>query len=386
MASRKSSIGLILLLYAAGLGAAAQLGKIATSFPMLRDAYPASDATQGLLLSIVSFVGVALGVVAGQLVASLGYKRMLVLGLLLGGLMSLVQASLPNISIFLVSRLIEGASHLAIVVAAPTLINQVTDPSHRYLSMTLWSSFFGVAFACLALLAPVLTNGFGLGGFYGLHGAYMIVFAVILLIAIPKIEAAETPFPTLKNMIERHVSAYSSPYENPAALGWLFYTLTYVSILTVMPPYLPEDQRIAVAAYLPLASILSSFLIGALIMRFWSAVAVVQIGFAAAALTAVWMLFGGITANALMALFIALGLVQSASFAVIPELNTSPEGQAHATGAVAQMGNLGNSLGTPLLLGLVGIAGIFALPVALVLLYVAAIACHAYTHRLRQRG
>lgn len=385
MSAERTSFGLILLLYGAGLGSAAQLGKIAATFPMLQQAYPASEATQGLLLSVVSFVGVALGVVAGQLVASQGYKRMLVAGLWLGGAMSLLQATLPSLGIFMGSRLIEGASHLAIVVAAPTLINQVTRPKQRYLSMTLWSSFFGVAFAILAPVAPVLVAQVGLGGFFAAHGAYMIAFALVLTITLPAMAKSDaTALPSLKDVWARHVSAYSSPYESPAALGWLFYTLTYVSILTVMPPYLPEAQRIALGAYLPIASILSSFLIGAVLMRWLSAVTVVQIGFATAALSALWLLMFGISGTALMAIFLSLGLVQSASFAVIPELNDTPEGQAHATGAIAQMGNLGNSLGTPLLLSLVAVAGVSALPLALVVIYMLGIVVHAYTRRLRR--
>lgn len=386
MSASKSSVGVILLLYAAGLGAGAQLGKVATSFTLLREVYPASDTTQGLLLSIVSFFGMLLGVVAGQLVASQGYKRMMLFGLGLGGLMSLLQAGLPRIEIFMVSRLIEGASHLAIVVAAPTLMNRVTEARHRYLSMTLWSSTFGVAFAVLAPLSPVLVGSLGLGGFYGVHGIYMLALAVILFFVLPKSSTIRAPLPRLREVLERHRSAYGSPYESPASLGWLFFTLSYVAILAVLPPFLPEDKQVAAATYLPVASILSSFLIGAVILRFWSAVSVVQIGFAAATAAALWMCFGGVSVPALMALFLALGVVQASSFAVIPELNDTAESQALATGAVAQMGNVGNALGTPLLLGLVGVAGIAAFPIALIALYVAAIGCHAYTHRLRQRG
>ena len=58
-----------------------------------------------------------------------------------------------------------------------------------------------------------------------------------------------------------------------------------------------------------------------------------------------------------MALLGALGLVQGASFAAIPELNVEPEAQALANGALAQMGNLGNVAGTPLLLAALAGAG-----------------------------
>ena len=53
----------------------------------------------------------------------------------------------------------------------------------------------------------------------------------------------------------------------------------------------------------------------------------------------------------------ALGLVQGASFAAIPQLNPMPEDRARAAGAIAQLGNLGTTTGTPLLAWLVSQAG-----------------------------
>ena len=52
---------------------------------------------------------------------------------------------------------------------------------------------------------------------------------------------------------------------------------------------------------------------------------------------------------AALALAACLGIVQGASFAAIPQLNPRPEDRARAAGAVAQLGNLGTTTGTPLL-------------------------------------
>lgn len=45
----------------------------------------------------------------------------------------------------------------------------------------------------------------------------------------------------------------------------------------------------------------------------------------------------------------ALGIVQGASFASIPQLNASDADRVGAAGAIAQLGNLGTTSGTPLL-------------------------------------
>ena len=66
----------------------------------------------------------------------------------------------------------------------------------------------------------------------------------------------------------------------------------------------------------------------------------------------------------------AMGIVQGASFAAIPQLNHSAVDRARASGAVAQLGNLGTTTGTPvlaLMIGAMGPAGVvaFALPLCL---------------------
>ncbi|SDL95030.1 MFS transporter [Aliiruegeria lutimaris] len=144
MEHERTPVGLVLALWAAGLGAAGQFAKISVQFSFLQDIYPEAGVGLGFLVSLISFLGIGLGLFAGLIVTRLGFRRMLIPALLLGGLISCIQALMPSLPILLVSRVIEGASHLVIVVAAPTLIGQVSAPQHRAAAMTLWSTFFGV--------------------------------------------------------------------------------------------------------------------------------------------------------------------------------------------------------------------------------------------------
>jgi len=72
---------LVWLIWAAGLGAAGQYGKISVIFDRLPEVYPEAGARLGFAVSLVGAVGIALGVVAGVLVARLGYRRSLLTAL-----------------------------------------------------------------------------------------------------------------------------------------------------------------------------------------------------------------------------------------------------------------------------------------------------------------
>ena len=284
------------------------------------------------------------------------------------------------------SRLLEGLSHLAIVVTAPTLIAQLTTQRYQGMALTLWGSYFGVAFAIIALGAPTILSAFGLPGLPAIHAVYMAVFAGILALQLPTEDRRNAPpWPTPGDIIRRHATVYSSPFIAAPALGWVFYTLTFVAMLAVLPSMLDPSSRAFVTASMPLASIISSMTIGNLLLRYISAVAVIVTGFAMAILLVVMFLLTGPGAFVFIALFAALGLVQGASFAAVPQLNKNLPDRALANGGIAQTGNLGNALGTPALLAVTATGAAFGLPVLLIACYGAAIAIHLAMARSRSR-
>jgi nitrate/nitrite transporter NarK len=84
-------------------------------------------------------------------------------------------------------------------------------------------------------------------------------------------------------------------------------------------------------------------------------------------------------------LFAALGLVQGASFAAVPDLNENIDNRAKAYGAIAQMGNLGNLCGTPLLIAIISIWGFPGIVFAVSAIYLAAVVAHLWLSALRNR-
>ena len=367
---------LVLLLWTAGLAAAGQFAKFAAILPELALAYPQAGATLGWLVSLISLVGIALGLFAGVTANRLGPRRLLLASLALGAVISCVQALLPPLPLMLVLRVAEGLSHLGIVVAAPTLIAAISCADRRGLAMTLWGTFFGVAFALVALAAPALVGPHGPAGLLLAHALFTAAVAVALF-RLPRDIAVPDASPlTPAQIARRHAQTYASPAIAAPALGWLFYTVTFVSFLAVLPNLAPQGARGLVATWAPLASIASSMTLGLYLLRRTSAVSVVLAGFALATVAALSMLAAPGHPALAVALFAALGLVQGASFAAVPELNPSAEAQSLANGAMAQTGNTGNTLGTPLVLALLAAGGVPAMVALAVACFAAGIAVH----------
>ena len=380
----RTPFGLILLLWAAGLGAAAQYGKVSVIFDLLPGVYPEAGAALGWIVSLVGFVGILFGVMAGLVVARIRYRRALLWGLWIGALVSALQASLLPLPWMLLSRVAEGASHLAIVVATPTLIAQLSAEKDRGLALTLWGTFFGVAFAVLAFAGRPLAEDWGVSALFLAHGIYMALCAVVLelrLRALPK-EGDLPPF-SMAQVLRDHGAIYRSPFISAPAAGWLFYTFSFVSILTVLPPYLSDEMRAPVMTAMPLVSILVSMTLGVALLRWISGVGVVQLGFALSALCVLWLWIVPGDPAACIALAGALGLIQGASFAAVPQLNRTPATQAQANGAMAQMGNLGNTLGTPVMAAALLGWGYAALPILAGAAFVLGLLAHLALGRAR---
>lgn len=378
---------LILALWGAGLGAAMQYAKISVIYDLLGSAYPDGGAGLGWMVSMVGGIGIVLGVVAAMLVARIRYRRALLGALWLGAAVSLGQALLPPLPAMLALRLIEGISHLAIVVAAPTLIAQIATDRQRGLALTLWGTFFGVAFAVMAWGGRPLAINVGIPALFGLHAVYMAGFALYLsprLRSLP--DEGVVPEFSLRTVLATHIAIYRSPYINAPAIGWLFYTFCYVATLTVLPPYLDPSIRSLVMGTMPLVSIAVSMTIGVAMLRRIPAVQVVIMGFGLAALSMFWLWVTPAGALACMGLAVAVGLIQGASFAAVPQLNATPQAQAQANGAMAQMGNLGNTLGTPVMAMALAGWGYVSLPVLAGMAFLLAMILHVALAGLRRKS
>lgn len=365
------------------LGAAAQFGKFAVLFDRVALAYPGqSGPVIGLVVSTVGFVGLIFGTTAGLFVSALGYRRVMIAALVVGAAVSTIEALMPPLPVMFALRALEGASHLALVVAAPVLTAQLASGRWQAAAMTLYSSFFAVSFAALGYLGPGLATRAGLPAVFLAHGAYMLTGAALMAVLLPWDNRKPMPDLSLRSVLKSHGQIYASPREAAPALGFVCYTFTFVAFLTLMPQqFLGRPEQMVLATFMPLVSVATSMVLGVWGMGRISAVAMVQLGFAVSlGFTALlWLAWGQAGATVLAAFGVAagLGLVQSASFASIPQLNPDPAARARAAGAIAQLGNVGTVSGTPVLVWLIANHGVTGLALFLSVFGVLGITTHA---------
>ncbi|MFA9229457.1 MAG: MFS transporter [Microgenomates group bacterium] len=376
-----------LAIWAAGLGAAAQFGKMSVIYQQLSQHYAGHSAVEiGTMVSIIGIIGLIFGTTAGMLVARLGPKRVMLSALALGALVSLLQSLLPPFGWMIASRVPEGLSHLGIVVVGPTAIAATANLRYQGLVMTLWGSFFGLTFTILALFGPALVASHGIGALFQAHTLWLLLCLACLAVLMPSDppRAGEAMF---GNVLAQHVQTYRSPTIAAPALGFVCYTVTYVALLTLLPGAIGGEWGRFAAVAMPLVSIVVSLTLGVWLLGRMSAVRVVQFGFACviAGALGLWAVWGQGVGQALFACLVsaAMGTVQGASFASIPQLNTVVADRARAAGAIAQLGNLGTTTGTPLLAMILAQSGGFGLMVFLVLFSALGIALHVWTARRR---
>ena len=373
---------IVLAIWLAGLGAAGQYAKVSVVFDQLSDIYPEAGVGLGLMVSLVGFLGILFGVVAGLVVAELRPRRVLLWSLWAGAAIGLLESLMPPLALMLALRLIEGVSHLGLVVAAPTLIGGISSEARRGLAMTLWSTFFSVGFAVMVYGGIPLAKTFGIPVLFAAHAGFLALIAAMLHPVLPDVPTQGGRL-TWRAVWREHLAIYKSSFVASPAIGWFFYTFCFLAILTVLPPFIRAELRAWVIGAMPLVSIAVSMTLGVWLLRFMPAIALMQVGFVLCILTLAGLLLAPGAALACFAVAAAFGIVQGAGFAAVPQLNPQPEAQAQAYGALAQMGNLGNTIGTPMLLGIVGAAGYSGLVVASMSAFVVAVFGQVWLSRRR---
>ncbi|MCP1201080.1 MFS transporter [Notoacmeibacter sp. MSK16QG-6] len=369
-----------------------QFAKFSVTFADLTAHYQVSDASIALVLSSVGIMGIVFGTAAGALVGSIGPRRAIIVACLIGILASIVQTLLPPFAVVMASRLLEGVSHLLIVVAAPTAIIANSAARHRSLTMGLWATFFGVAYAIAGLIAPTIQNSYGFSALYGLHAALLIVLLGAYLLVGRR--APPVVIDNLAHEIRKawlgQFTVYRSLRKSAPGLAFFWHTLLFVALLTFLPGLASDEETTRLlATVLPLVTIVGSFAGGAIAQKAERPIGQLQFTFAIFGVLAISLAFvlqgPAYPVLACVTMFIS-GIVQASSFSAIPQLCHSEADQAESNGAITQLGNLGATCGTPLFAAALSMFGNRSVPLLATIIAVAAVVMLVAIARWRPAG
>jgi MFS family permease len=129
--------GRIAWLYALGVLAAAQLGKMSALVPLISIELAMGLTVAGVLISLLEIGGATLGFAAGLFVDRIGVRRVLLTGIGFFALAGLGESLAPSVAALVGLRLLEGAAYLCVVVAAPLLIFR-TAPHRPSAKVSRW--------------------------------------------------------------------------------------------------------------------------------------------------------------------------------------------------------------------------------------------------------
>lgn len=229
----------VAVLLAAGVAGAGAVGKLPGALPLLRTEFGLSLVAAGWVVSMFNTLALATAVFFGLFADRTGALRACFIGLAglaAGGALGAVADSPATL---LVSRFVEGAGFIALVVSVPALIAAATASRDRNLALGLWSGYMPVGFAAALLATPFVVAAVGWRGLW--WGQVAAIGAVTL--AIWRLRRR---FPFTAPRTERTVAAIAEALRHPApwwcAIAMGLYVLQWTSLMVWLPTFLLNER------------------------------------------------------------------------------------------------------------------------------------------------
>jgi predicted MFS family arabinose efflux permease len=352
MAKVKTNWFIVIILWLAGIAAAMQFAKFSFAFDFLKSQYNVSPFWIGLSLSIVGLIGLIFGITVSIYSSKIAQNKILLFSLLLGVLISFIQALNPSFPIVFISRILEGVSHLGIVVSAPIIMILLSSEKHHSIVMGLWSSFFGIAFSVTAWAGKPIMKLYSVSGLFFVHAILLFVIFLILFFTIRKIDIPHNENSKI-SFLTAHIKVYSNWRALSPGVLFFFHTFMYIALFTFLPRLSEnENTQNLLLVVLPLISIIGTMIAG-ITSQYFVSPAKLSILAYVSLLVLIFVIKLSFDNNTLfvvvsMVLILFSGIIQGSVFSLIPCISLTTEDQTNANGAVAQLGNLGSTLGSPI--------------------------------------
>lgn len=355
----------VLLVVSAGIAAACHQGKVPPSLPLLRAELGLSLVAAGWLVSLLGMVAACGGAVAGIAADRLGHRRLALFGLAVTAGASLAGSLAQGTGQLLLTRLFEGVGYIAISVAGPVLIVQVTRPWDQRMALSVWSAFMPAGTALMLFLSPLFLHTVGWRGLWVVNGLIVAGVAMLMARAVPR------PAPRAKGVPIQFLTELRRTLCRPGPIVLAFYfgafALQYMAVVGFLPTLLIEELGLGkgTAAVLSgvavLLTVVGNLAGGWLLHRGARRSLILGIASAVMGLCSLGI-YGPSLPEGLRYAFCLLftgvgGIIPASLFAAAPIHASSRIALATTTGIMMQGGNLGSMLGPPVVAAVVAAGG-----------------------------
>jgi MFS family permease len=351
--------GTIVLIYLICVLAAASIGQ---AIPIMGDIARFFHGAPGLswVISMPSAL-VALGALPiGWLVARLGDKPLILLGVLLLMLGDVGVTLAESIQVLLTMRAVEGLGYALVAVSSVTMIARLTQGKRRTSALTLWSSYIPMSFAIPLTLAGMLA---GTGHWRWSFGGHALILLVLGLAAL-SLPARAAAVRLVGN------SGLSTVLRTPVcyALGLSFACTAFVQlgIMSTLAPILAMRYGFSFAAASSLLTMGSFVNIGGCLLMGWLLnrglppllLALASVALAATSASIVYVPGVPVVAELTCAglYFLGTGLL-TGLWALMPAVAPAPTSRGATSGLVTQLTLCGVLLGPPVAFAAQGMHG-----------------------------
>lgn len=353
------------IVLAAGVVGAFQIGKLPAALHELRADLDIGLVAAGWVISTISAVGVATGMLWGTLGDRIGHRRVVLGGMALVAAASLAGSAVDGLAPLLVTRIVEGIGYIAVITAAPLLFGPLVASKDRNIALGVWSCYMPLGMSGMVVLSPLLLSFTSWRGLWVFNAALAVLMMIALVRTTPPDARARPPHRT--SMASGMWRTVASPGPMALAIAFGAYSLIYLSVTSFLPTFLIERRGVAPdTAALMVALVIfmnapGCYVGGWLMKRDAAPWAVIAAGYVGMLLCALGVYSEGLSGGTRYALALCLpffgGFIPPTVLSRAPALAVSPALVATTIGLIVQMLSFGQLIGPPMLAALVSRSG-----------------------------
>jgi len=245
MARQSTHWPAVLAALGAGVVMGAAISKVSPALPLLQSEFGLSLIATGWLVSTFNTIALASAIFFGLFCDRAGALRFCLCGLacmIAGGVLGVFA---PSAAWIIVSRVIEGAGYVAILVSGPGLIAAATAPMQRELAFGLWGTHMPIGGVAVLLASPVLFAAFGWRGVWTSLVALAALVMVFLAFQSRQFTGMHAGTPRSLASIR---GSLSQPVPWLLGVAFAAYTLQFYAIMMWLPTYLLQTRSAGATA------------------------------------------------------------------------------------------------------------------------------------------